>query len=357
MGDHVKDGQSLFDIQNLDKLWVLFDVYEQDLPKIKLGSRIEFETPSLPNKKFKSTVTFIEPVINPATRVATIRTEIGNIGQKLKPEMFVNGVLKSKIAYTSNIVVPKTAVLWTGERSVVYVKTSNEEIPSFEYRKIALGASTGNGYTVEAGLQPGEEVVTNGAFVIDASAQLNNQASMMNGMVKTANAGNLEQTPDFVQSTPTTFKQQLQAVAQAYLLLKDVLVETDAEKAKKQANVFLQSLNKVDMALIKGKAHEYWMQQLNAMQSHAKKLAGLPDLAKQRKQFDFVSQAIAHSLKAFGAAGNTYYVQYCPMAFNDDGAIWLSNSTSIKNPYFGDKMLQCGIIQDTISENQHHTHH
>ena len=80
----------------------------------------------------------------------------------------------------SQIVVPKSAVLWTGQRSVVYVKDDMEDQPTFHLRQVVLGPSLPDGYVIDDGLAEGEEVVTNGAFAIDASAQLEGKRSMMN---------------------------------------------------------------------------------------------------------------------------------------------------------------------------------
>jgi len=187
VGDHLMEGGVLFEIQNLNKLWVVFDVYETDLLRIKKGDVVTFTTPSVPNKEFTAGISFIDPVINPKTRVGSARVEITNSNHQLMPEMFVNGELTLKSEKSSStaqvLTVPKTAVLWTGERSVVYVKLPDTEIPSYEYREVSIGESVGENFVVLAGLKSGEEVVTNGAFVIDASAQLNNQASMMNRSV------------------------------------------------------------------------------------------------------------------------------------------------------------------------------
>ena len=182
VGDHLMEGGVLFDIQNLNKLWVVFDVYEKDLSKLKKGNTITFTTPSVPDKIYTSKVSFIDPFINPKTRAGTVRLEISNSKQELMPEMFVTGQLsvsKSENASTT-LSVPKSAVLWTGERSVVYVKLQDTKLPSFEFREVTLGTSTDDSFTVVSGLKSGDEVVTNGAFIIDASAQLNNQMSMMN---------------------------------------------------------------------------------------------------------------------------------------------------------------------------------
>lgn len=187
VGDHLKEGEVLFDIQNLNSLWVIFDAYENYLNAISVGDEITFTTTALPTEMFKTKVTFIDPTINPVTRTVSVRAEVNNRNKKLKPEMFVQGTINQSNNYTANqdtnVFVPKSAVLWTGKRSVVYLKLPKTEIPSFEFREIELGQTIGNQYMVTQGLKNGDEVVTNGAFFIDAAAQLNNQSSMMNRKV------------------------------------------------------------------------------------------------------------------------------------------------------------------------------
>ncbi len=349
VGDYVKRGEALFGMMNLSKVWVLFDAYEEDLPSISIGNQIEFTTPALPNQVFNTRVTFIDPVINPATRVASIRTEVNNSRGLLKPEMFVNGLLKSRQKSNIQLSVPKSAVLWTGLRSVVYVKLPDTPIPSFQYREVELGESLGGQYVVLSGLEAGEEVVTNGNFAIDAAAQLNNQASMMNQkvLVKGQEAPE-EELPDYTAETPTAFKQQIELLAEAYLPLKDAFVATQAEQAKQAVQPFLEALSQVDMSLVKDDAHMYWMDQLNALQAHSNKIAEIDDVEAQRKQFDFLSQALIKTIKVFGVQQDTFYVQHCPMAFNDTGADWISDVEEIRNPYFGDLMLTCGWVEEVI---------
>jgi Cu(I)/Ag(I) efflux system membrane fusion protein len=350
VGDYRSTGEVLFDVQNLYSLWALFDVYENDLSQVKIGRNIYFTTPSALNKRFKAKITFVNPVIDPNTRAATIRAEVSNTTGKLKPEMFITGELQTS-KKSDNLTVPKSAVLWTGQRSVVYVKIPDTDIPSFEYREIEIADATASGYAVVSGLAYGEEVVTNGAFVIDASAQLNNQVSMMNKNVMAKNAVHSNHLPDYTNTTPQIFKEQLTAIASTYLLLKDALVASDQQKAAENVNDILDNTEKVDMSLVKDKAHIYWMEQLKAIQAHGKKIGESEDIEEQRKQFDFLSQALIKSLKVFGVEGDTFYVQHCPMANDNDGAAWLSNHEKILNPYFGEKMLTCGTVQDTIDIN------
>jgi membrane fusion protein, copper/silver efflux system len=351
VGDYVKQGEPLFDLMNLSKVWVLFDAYEEDLATIAIGNSIEFTTPSIPNKIFKTRITFIDPIINPKTRVASIRTEVSNSGRLLKPEMFVMGTLHKKATGKTQLAVPKSAVLWTGIRSVVYVKVPDMIIPSFRFREVEIGETLGQSYQVLSGLEVGEEVVTYGSFSIDAAAQLNNQASMMNRNVMTKGADHSKHLPDFTESTPVDFKEQLAGISATYLLLKDALVATDKVQATNAAKQILEALNTVDMALVKGDAHVYWMEQLEAMQAHSSKITSLNDIKEQRNQFSFFSRALINTIKVFGVPNDTLYVQHCPMANDNNGADWISKEKVVKNPYYGDKMLTCGTVTDTIDKD------
>lgn len=181
IGDYVKEGSQLFEVINLSKVWVLFDAYESDLPWIKKGDKLSFTLQSIPGKQFNEKVTFIDPFIDAKTRVAQVRVELKNRTGKLKPEMFANGILKSNTARNSNeLLIPKSAILWTGKRAIVYVKVSNRKTTSFLYREIVLGPKAGNFYVVNKGLSEGEEIAMNGVFKIDAAAQLAGKPSMMN---------------------------------------------------------------------------------------------------------------------------------------------------------------------------------
>lgn len=343
VGDYLRKGEPLFDLMNLSKVWVLFDAYEEDLASIKLGSQIEFTTPAIPNKTFKSFIKFIDPVINPTTRVTSVRTELSNANGLLKPEMLVKGILQNKIPSKKQLTVPKSAVLWTGKRSVVYVKVPDMEIPSFKYKEVELGESMGDAYQIVRGLEAGEEVVTNGSFTIDAAAQLNNQVSMMNKnvSVKKETTG----IPNFQADTPEEFKLQLNALSIEYFQLKDAFVNTNAEAAAKAAEKVIAQIEKIDMGLLKGDAHMYWMEQLNALEAHTQNIIEMKEVEEQRRQFGFLSEALINSIEAFGIQGAPIYVQYCPMAFDNEGADWLSQEEEIRNPYFGDKMMKCGSIK------------
>lgn len=180
-GDYVSQGTALFKIADLSKVWVLFDAYESDLQFLRRGERISFTLQALPGINYSGTIAFIDPVIDPVTRVAKVRVETGNQSGKLKPEMFATGIVSSSPAeYKNNIIIPRSAVLWTGKRSIVYVKQPDSDEPVFKLREIGLGPMLGESYIVTDGLSEGEEIVTSGIFSVDAAAQLEGKPSMMN---------------------------------------------------------------------------------------------------------------------------------------------------------------------------------
>ena len=142
---------------------------------------MEFSAEALPGETFTGRIVFIDPILNGQTRTAGVRVELANGGGKFKPEMLLVGnVAASMQKYADEgVIIPKSAVLWTGKRSVVYVKDDVEKQPTFLLRQITLGPALPDGYVVLDGLAEGEEIVTNGVFAIDAAAQLDGKRSMM----------------------------------------------------------------------------------------------------------------------------------------------------------------------------------
>jgi len=180
-GDYISPGTVLFDVADLSHVWIMFDAYESDLPYLKQSQEIAFTIQAMPGTNYSGKINFIDPVLDPNTRIARVRIEINNPGGKLKPEMFATGIVKADLnEYKDKLVIPSTAVLWTGKRSVVYVKQTKTTEFIFKIREIELGPMLGNSYVVMNGLNDGEEIVTEGAFSVDASAQLDGKPSMMN---------------------------------------------------------------------------------------------------------------------------------------------------------------------------------
>tara|TARA_B100000809_G_C15118598_1_gene523396 strand:- start:902 stop:2683 length:1782 start_codon:yes stop_codon:yes gene_type:complete len=362
VGDHINNGSSLYEVADLSKVWILFDIYEIDLGWVKIGDEINYTIQSLPSSKFKGKVTFIDPVINPKTRVAKARVVVNNTID-LKPETFVTGNLSSQITDNEKvIVIPKTAVMWTGEKSVVYIKTSDIGGVSFIMRKVILGPSLGSTYIIKDGLEVGEEIATNGTFSIDASAQLAGKPSMMNPegavlMTGHSHKGevNKPNTPiqiDTVQSSPISVnkevKESLIPLYNLYIELKNTLVNDDFTNAIRTAKKFETVFNKINGSIFKGEAHNIWMKHSSIAKKSINELINSTGIESSRKHFISLSTQMIILAKKFNPTQKTLYIQHCPMADQDKGADWISIDEEIENPYFGTTMLKCGEVQTTI---------
>ena len=368
-GDYVKSGQILLEVTDLSKVWVLFEAYENDLPWVKIGDQLEIELKSIPGRVFTGKITFIDPFINPKTRVAYVRVELSNAKGRLKPDMFANGIITSKLPIDHDVIlVPKSAVLWTGKRAVVYVKLPNREHNSFIYREIILGEEAGDFYIVNKGLEEGEEIATNGVFKIDASAQLAGKKSMMNptgGKVATGHnhgggdkkkeidMSKMDMTKEVMidkSNIPSKFKVQLGDVVMSYLLLKDKLSQDDAE-IQKEVRSIQKSLKGVDMSLVMEDAHNEWMKTLKTLNKELSLLSKAVNIKEQRTIFLTISKSLSGTIQKLGVEMGEdviLYLQYCPMANDNKGGYWLSNEKEIKNPYFGKAMPDCGEVKSII---------
>jgi len=167
-GMHVEPGISLYMIADLSNIWVMADIYEYELPWVKVGQYAEMNLSYFPGKKFKGKVTFIDPFLDPTTRTLKVRMEFANPKWNLKPDMYANVTIKSTIA-KRGVAVPEEAVIHSGERDIVIVKGPSG---TFESRKLTLGPQADGYYQVLKGLRAGEIVVTSSNFLIDSESKL-----------------------------------------------------------------------------------------------------------------------------------------------------------------------------------------
>jgi len=376
LGDYVDRGMTLYEITDLSAVWVLLDVYESDIPWVKVGQKVNYKIQSLPGETFEGKITFIDPFINPQTRVASARVEVKNTGNRLKPEMFVSGIIKNDLnkKVSKEIVIPKSAVMWTGERSIVYIKQKEDNKVSFKLRQVTLGPSLGDAYVIKDGLVNGEEIVVNGTFTVDAASQLAGKPSMMNPEGSKQNLGHagMDMGGDSNEKSTETkmseeemknmdaskmenrmnvskdFQNQLKKVLENYISLKDALASDDSNATKISAVDVLKYVSKIDMKLLKNKdAHDQWMTISKEVATSATSISKSSDIEIQRSHFRNLSTYLIKAIKLFGV-NQKVYEQFCPMADTNKGAYWLSFDEKIKNPYFGSKMLQCGSTESII---------
>ena len=356
-GDYLKQGQPILKVSNLNSVWAEFDAYENQISQFKKGQKIKVVTSAYPNMEFDAVISFIDPVLNSSTRTVTVRTTLKNNKNLFKPGMFVSGKIKGAAKPTEeSLSIPASAVLWTGERSLVYVKpNSNEAI--FEMREVTVGLRNGDNFTVTSGLENGEEVVTNGTFTVDAAAQLQGKKSMMNksgSKTMTGNEGHsgmqgTSENKSNAMSTmemklPKAFQKAIQAALKPYFKMEDAFVASDASQVSALAKTTLKKMKAIevsDLGKMENSHLSKSIEMLGAISSNS-------DLKKQRAQLVVLNENIVALAMNIKSPSETLYVQKCPMANSNKGAIWLSTEKEIKNPYYGDDMLTCGSVIEEI---------
>jgi RND family efflux transporter MFP subunit len=176
-GQMVDAGMKLYRLADIGVVWVYAQIYEQDLPAVRLGQEATMTLSYLPDRKFRGRVTYIYPTVDEKTRTARVRMEFHNPGYFLKPGMFATVELVSDLA-PSVLLVPDSAVLRSGEKNTVFVALPGGK---FEARTVTLGQPGQNDMDqVLGGLSEGERIVTSGQFMLDSESQLREAIQKMN---------------------------------------------------------------------------------------------------------------------------------------------------------------------------------
>ena len=166
-GMRVTPGEPLFEIADLQTVWVVAEVYERDLTSVRLGMPVRVALPYMPGREWTGRVAFVSPTLDPKTRTAQVRVEIPNPGRVLKPDAFADVFLETATGMAA--IVPETAVIRTGERTVVFVDHGDGR---YEPREIAIGERVSGGYQVLSGVSAGERVVVSANFLLDSESSL-----------------------------------------------------------------------------------------------------------------------------------------------------------------------------------------
>jgi len=176
-GMNVMPGIALFKLADLSVVWLYADIYEYELPFIRLGQQASVQLSYIPGEIFTGKAIYIYPSLNPETRTAKVRFEIPNPNGKLKPEMYAN--VEIKVHLGQKLTVPEGAVIDTGLRQMAIVDKGSGY---FEPREVKVGAKVENYYEVIKGLKAGERVVTSANFLIDSESKLKEAVGGMAGM-------------------------------------------------------------------------------------------------------------------------------------------------------------------------------
>jgi Cu(I)/Ag(I) efflux system membrane fusion protein len=387
-GKYVATGERLFTIADIKTVWVYLNAYELDVPWIHYGQKVEFEAEAYLGTTFTGRIAFISPSVNEETRTIDLRANVVNTGEKLKPGMFVRAKISSRFSmggflYDTELsgkwispmhpeiikdapgscdicgmelvpvekygyapkneqfkilAIPETAPLVTGKRAIVYVKTEIDGNIVFEGREVRLGPRAGEYYPVIDGLKEGELVVTKGNFKIDSAIQIRAKPSMMSQPVKEIHEPHREASHPALTEIFTT-----------YFKMQSALSKSEDKKLIEAQKKLYEEVTKLSVGE-HGKEFDNFVQIMKELVT--------PHLAHLDKNvrveaFAKISATLASYLKAFGHMyPKTIYEIFCPMAFDEKGAIWLQEDDSIQNPYLSETMPTCGSVKNQYTSSK-----
>ncbi|MEM7206148.1 MAG: efflux RND transporter periplasmic adaptor subunit [Planctomycetota bacterium] len=385
-GDYVAAGAEICRVAELDRLWLLLQAYEQDLPWIRYGQEVTVAADAYPGEEFRGWVSWINPTVDRQTRTVSLRVTLDNAQGRLKPGMFARAYVSARLGASGAVLdprltgkwigpmhpevihdrpgvcelcgmdlvsaaslgyagadqgqqpltVPAAAVLRTGRRALVYVATGTDSEPKFEGREVVLGPRAGPDYIVLAGLREGERVVIEGAFKLDSELQLRAKPSMMS----------MEGEEAWLGARAAAFRANLGPVFQDYLATQRALADDDARAARTALRGLLIAIQAVDDASLRRNGRAHWTQRRQRATEVLRRVTPDADLARLRDGFRVLSRVILELETSFGHPGAHVLAEaHCPMAAGGHGASWLQEGDVIANPFFGASMLRCGTVE------------
>ena len=385
-GMYVNQGTRLFSIADMSRLWLIASVYERDIQWLRYGQKVSCEFEAYPGRIFPGTISFISPVLQTSSRTVDARINVDNAEGLLKPGMFgritikvslgnkgevINPALSGKwispmhpevikdgpgkcdvcgmdlvpveslgintsADATLPLLVPETAVLWSGPRSIVFRKTADAE-NLYEATEVVVGPNVDDGYLVFSGLEAGDEVVVEGAFKLDSEQQIRAGMSMMSphrDLTPIAEQESL--SPEAVTAVEDLLRPCLEISS---LLAQDQL----PSQAAHHAHARLSGLKNSDSAALQGIA--------DRMMPVLMKMADEKDIIKAREQLNELTPSIRELVILAGSSlSYAIHEDFCPMAFDNKGAVWFQEASELANPYFGAMMLRCGETKKVWSK-------
>lgn len=305
-GDYVTENSPIFEIGDFSQLWFIFDAYEPDLAWLDVGLPVDLETPSAPGAVISGHIAFIDPNIDPTTRTAHVRVIVPNPHGSLRHRQTATARVTRE--FPARLLVPRSAVLHTRARPVVYV---DRGAGAYELREVTLGPAGDTAVAVTAGLAEGESVVTQSALLLDSQAQL------------TA-------PPPAASAAPAVSAAELRQLA---LALADAAAALGADDLPAYAKQLPALAAAVPPA---GPAHD-------RLAPLAASLTATPDLAAARATFEPFSTAATDLVRSTGLlATASLHAFECPMSPELGHGRWIQRAAKTQNPFYGSAMPDCG---------------
>lgn len=420
-GQYVNVGTALYSVADLSYLWAELEAFESELALLRLGQPVEIEVKAFPGQNLEGRIAFVDTSVDPVKRTARVRVNMPNPDGRFKPGMLISGTVRTRVggegAVTGGfsegmwispmhpeivkdgpgqcdicgmdlvpveemgffarasldeelpLVIPATAPLFTGQRSLVYVRLPEGDRPVFEARRVTLGPRLGDEYVVKDGLREGEQVVVHGQFKIDSELQIRGRPSMMapggggaplhdhgdigNGTHKEHVASVDPRLPpvreEWGASVDSSFGEELRPLLAAYLDLAEALAADDTSASREALHRYHQVLMGIGEHRLSGAAHVAWMETYGLLHDVTHKMAEPAGTENMRAHLQAMTTAMEYLYVNFGAGQLPGVHQaHCPMVEGgvevdgDPIGTWLQRTERLANPYWGAMMLRCG---------------
>jgi Cu(I)/Ag(I) efflux system membrane fusion protein len=388
-GDWLTAGEEVYKIADLSTVWLMLEMFPEDAALVRYGQQVEAEVQSLPGETFAGRVVFVDPNVDPQTRSVGVRVVLENSDGRLRPgdyataqvELPLGGsgevydpelagkwisprhpqivrdtagecplcgkdlVPASEYGYSNKpvdgrevVTVPRSAVLTTGEESVVYVES---EPGRFELRPVTVGPRAGDRVAVLSGLKAGDSVATEGNFLLDSQMQLAGKPSLIDptrAKDRPAKSGPLELETTPVEMIAGPAGETLEAFFAAYFTVQARLAADEVPTADQAGQLVAQAKSLVSSQALSDEQRAL----VEPTVEHGAHLAH-GDLKMARKAFKAFSPGVIRlAARVRGEAAERSYLHYhCPMV-PGGGGDWLQAEAPLANPYWGAAMLRCG---------------
>jgi membrane fusion protein, copper/silver efflux system len=346
-GMSVKMGDKLVGVLDLSSLWLWAEFYENEIGLLKRGQTIDVSLPAFPNQTFQGHIEVINPVIDATKRTVRVRIHIPNVNRQLQPGMYAN--VEVNIDEGEGLTIPVQAALPTGERMLVFLDRGEGKLLP-RYVQVGRSFTTFDGqeqgsyYQVVNGLQEGDRIVASANFLIDAESQVQ-------GALKDWQGEQPEGTPSMgekpsSQSSNSNFRAAVKPVLDSYKRIHNLLAGNDFTKVSAEAETLQKGVHGL-VTIDPPSKQERYKELLIKLDGSADQFTP-KDIDQARVEFGRLSADLITFLREFmPPLDDPLYTIKCPM-WNKSPAVWLQDSTDVKNPFLGPDMLTCGTVQETL---------
>lgn len=338
-GQYVQEGEKLFEIADFTTMWFQFRAYEQDLPWIRVGQKVDVSTPSLPGRIVTGVIKFIDPNLDEATRATKVRVELENPmvnGRRLfSHRLYADGAVH--LEAPDVLAAPRSAIIQTGPEAVAFVDQGGG---GYSRRVLQLGRRGNELVEIISGVGAGEKVVVNGNLLMDGQAEMNR--SFASHAMHTEDTNRAPALPALTDSQRKTVKE--------FLVLADALAVSLAADDVKEFNTQAAKTHVATPALLNAfDGTNAWQALLQPIEKvgHQSAAENLKDARKVFHPFSEASVALAQALRRADKEFASVKIFRCPMTKDafpgaPNRADWVQLQPEVRNPWFGKEMLDCG---------------